>query len=167
MRNKLLLVLGLLVAFSSASFAQTADHDVTLNLTESRTLVIAGAPATWAIKRSVAHATVYTNASATIAVTHDIAIAQRLTVEVMSQTGSWVDRSLSVTAPVIGGGTPAVAQIVSAGVVSPPATQLDVVTNIAAGTHAAVPLQYSASAGSSAVPSATPSVVGLRYTIMD
>jgi len=167
MRNKLLLVLGLLMAFSSVSFAQSNpfEHDVTVNLTETRLLNIAGPASIINAKRSSGAVTAYTNASATITVQHDIILPQKLVAEVIANTGDWTDRNLSVLpAAAIGGGTPVSVSLIISGVPQPAGS---VMTGIAEGTHPAVALTYTATAGLAAIPSTTPSVATIRYTLMD
>jgi hypothetical protein len=102
MRSKLLVLLGMLVAFSTASYAQTATEtqSVTTNLTEIRQINLTGGAITIPIKRSADGLTPYADSSATFSFDHDLIINQKVMVSaaLTGTVGNWVDRNLWVHA---------------------------------------------------------------------
>lgn len=151
MRNKLLLALGLLMAFSAASYAQPATHTVEVQLQEVRTVTLGGVGSPIiAVKRSPAASPIeYLNASASIAFVHDLALTQKIVAEASNLTGEWLGRGLSVTATAtaapwnaVGVGINKVA-IITGGISNGPR---DFITGLVAGTGGAMDLGYLATA---------------------
>jgi hypothetical protein len=167
MRTKLVALLALFVAFSAASFAQTVSHDVTVDLTENRTLTINGFPPTLDVQRG---AVAVTDTSTELEIFHDLGINQKVTVQAAISEGDWADRFLRVTAtnagPTFSGAITLSPQVtlISDGIlagVQNLATAID--NSMAAGDY--VILEYEAEAGTDAVAGTHKATV--TYTMLD
>lgn len=173
MRSKLFLLLALFGAFSTASYAQTATatHNVTSDLTEVREITLGGVVPNIAIKRSILGNTLYLSNTATMVIEHDLAFNQKIVVSTVLGAGTWTDRGL-----VVGGVAPvgdatwlastiATTSLITAGVADPAADfAINIPASLGAPT-AAMPLNYSGSAGLTAV--AGPAVAVVTYNLTD
>lgn len=172
MRNKAFLLLALFAAFSTASYAQTATatHNVTSDLTEVRTIVLAGGAAVIAVKRSVAGNTLYTNSLANMTVEHDMAFNQKVVVSTVLGAGVWTGRSLYVGAvppvdPTWAASTIATTTLVLSGVAQPASTFITNIPSTGGGPTLPLTLDYSGAAGLTAV--AGSAIAAVTYNLTD